>query len=264
MGNVIGMLIGFLLSTVGANAKDLHKGYHLYNNGLALGFLSMTTHGVLNLFGLTVSFENTIRPGVDAKTVILVSLGFFALMAGKIFIRKTGYSDFLDLIKETGVSPAEFPFKYDRLTVLFNMGLCGFLGLAYTLVVGANLNGLTLGGIIAMAAFAAFGVTPKNALPIMLGVFLAGFSGVYQVNADAIVMAALYGTCLVPVAGDFGLLPGIVTGFLHLALVTKTGALHGGLLLYNNGLTGGLITAIVVPFFKSIRQSLSSQSLSKQ
>lgn len=180
-------------------------------------------------------------------------------MFGRIYISKASYEDYFDLLMETGVSPAEFSYKYDNYTVLFNMGMCGFLGIAYTLVIGANINGLTLGGIVAMVAFGAFGVTPKNAIPIMLGVFIAGISGIYEVNADGIVIAALFGTCLSPVAGDYGMLTGILTGFMHLALVTKTGALHSGLLLYNNGFTGGIITAIVVPFFESIRLALAKR-----
>ena len=93
----------------------------------------------------------------------------------------------------------------------------------------------------------------------MLGVFIASFTGIYEVTADGIVIAALFGTCLAPVAGDYGLIAGVITGFMHLALVTKTGVLHSGLFLYNNGFTAGIITAIVVPFFESIRLALTKR-----
>ncbi|NLD16404.1 MAG: DUF1576 domain-containing protein [Tissierellia bacterium] len=259
IGNLVGLIMGFVLSAVSVNARNLHRGYNLYNNGLALGFIAVVVHGIMNMFGVEVVSKSYILAGVDQKLVIIMCASFLALMFGRIFISKASYEDYFDLLMETGVSPAEFSYKYDNYTVLFNMGMCGFLGIAYTLVIGANINGLTLGGIVAMVAFGAFGVTPKNAIPIMLGVFIAGISGIYEVNADGIVIAALFGTCLSPVAGDYGMLTGILTGFMHLALVTKTGALHSGLLLYNNGFTGGIITAIVVPFFESIRLALAKR-----
>jgi hypothetical protein len=259
IGNLTGLVMGFVLSAVSVNAKNLHRGYNLYNNGLAMGLIAVATNGILNLFGLNVVSENIILHGVNSKLVIVICCSFLALMFGRIFISKTSYEDYFDLLMEIGISPAEFSYKYDNWTVLFNMGMCGFLGIAYTILVGGNLNGATLGGIMLVVAFAAFGVTPKNAIPIMLGVFIASFTGIYEVTADGIVIAALFGTCLAPVAGDYGLIAGVITGFMHLALVTKTGVLHSGLFLYNNGFTAGIITAIVVPFFESIRLALTKR-----
>ncbi|NLW42419.1 MAG: DUF1576 domain-containing protein [Tissierellia bacterium] len=259
IGNLTGLVMGFVLSAVSVNAKNLHRGYNLYNNGLAMGLIAVATNGILNLFGLNVVSENIILHGVNPKLVIVMCGSFLALMFGRIFISKTSYEDYFDLLMEIGISPAEFSYKYDNWTVLFNMGMCGFLGIAYTILVGGNLNGATLGGIMLVVAFAAFGVTPKNAIPIMLGVFIASFTGIYEVTADGIVIAALFGTCLAPVAGDYGLIAGVITGFMHLALVTKTGVLHSGLFLYNNGFTAGIITAIVVPFFESIRLALTKR-----
>lgn len=259
IGNLTGLVMGFVLSAVSVNAKNLHRGYNLYNNGLAMGLIAVATNGILNLFGLNVVSENIILHGVNSKLVIVICCSFLALMFGRIFISKTSYEDYFDLLMEIGISPAEFSYKYDNWTVLFNMGMCGFLGIAYTILVGGNLNGATLGSIMLVVAFAAFGVTPKNAIPIMLGVFIASFTGIYEVTADGIVIAALFGTCLAPVAGDYGLIAGVITGFMHLALVTKTGVLHSGLFLYNNGFTAGIITAIVVPFFESIRLALTKR-----
>ncbi len=259
LGNLAGLIMGFVLSAVSVNAKNLHRGYNLYNNGLALGFISISANGILNMFGIEIVSENVIHTGVNQILVIIACCGFLAMMYGRIFISKVSYEDYFDLLMESGVSPSEFSYKYDNYTVLFNMGFCGFVGITYTLVVGGNLNGLTLGGIYTMVAFGAFGLTPKNAIPIMLGVFIAGASGIYHLTADSIIMAALFGTCLAPVAGDYGMYTGILTGFLHLGLATKTGFLHSGILLYNNGLAGGLISAIVVPFFESIRLALAKR-----
>ena len=47
-------------------------------------------------------------------------------------------------------------------------------------------------------------------------------------------MAALFGTTLAPTAGQYGVVAGILAGFLHMSLVTNIGFLHAGMNLYNN------------------------------
>ncbi|HRX26241.1 MAG TPA: DUF1576 domain-containing protein, partial [Aminivibrio sp.] len=54
-------------------------------------------------------------------------------------------------------------------------------------------------------------------------------------------------------AGEFGVLWGVVAGFLHSSLVLNVGALHGGFNLYNNGFSGGAVAAVLVPVIEAIR-----------
>ncbi len=253
LGNLSGFVTGFIIAAVSVNAKNLHRGYCLYNIGFSLGMTSSVMYSVYNLFGVEVVSENALYREFNLKLIVFIGLFCIVLILLKLIYDRNNLAEFKDMLKETGQSPAEFPDKYSNYTILFNMGIVGLIGLIYLVLIKANVNGVTLGGVFTMVAFGAFGLHPKNALPILTGVFIAGTLGIYDVNAESIAIAALFGTSLAPVAGDYGFFAGIVTAFIHLGLVTKIGFLHGGMNLYNNGFSSGIIAAVVVPFFESIR-----------
>ena len=62
-----------------------------------------------------------------------------------------------------------------------------------------------------------------------------------------IIISVILSTGLAPIAGMFGPLWGIISGFLHIMLVTNLVYLHGGLNLYNNGLSCGFVSMIIIP-----------------
>ena len=95
------------------------------------------------------------------------------------------------------------------------MGLTGAIGTAYVLAVGGDLNGPTLGAIFTIVGFSAFGKHPKNIVPIMAGVFLASILKDWSADDPSVVLAALFGTTLAPIAGRFGWRWGMVAGFVH-------------------------------------------------
>lgn len=108
------------------------------------------------------------------------------------------------------------------------------------LVVGSDLNGPTIGAILTIVGFSAFGKHPWNVVPIMLGVFIASLTKQWDASTPSAVLAALFGTTLAPIAGRFGWRWGIVAGFIHSAVAQSVGQLHGGLVLYNDGFAAGL------------------------
>ena len=83
--------------------------------------------------------------------------------------------------------------------------------------------------------------------------FLASFLKIWEPDSLAVLLAALFGTSLAPVAGSFGWLAGILTGFIHLSVVMNVGYLHGGINLYNNGFSAGFVAAVLVPLFNAIQ-----------
>ena len=105
-----------------------------------------------------------------------------------------------------------------------------------------------------MMGFGAFGKHPRNAIPVMLGVFLATQLKLWDTNATGAILAALFGTTLAPISGQFGWKAGILAGFLHMSMVMNVGYLHGGLNLYNNGLSGGIVAATLVPILDAFRE----------
>lgn len=89
----------------------------------------------------------------------------------------------------------------------------------------------------------------------MLGVVLASYFQIWELNSIGAILAALFGTTLAPIAGVFGWKSGVLAGFLHMALVMNIGYLHGGINLYNNGFSGGIIAAILVPVISSFQDT---------
>ena len=119
---------------------------------------------------------------------------------------------------------------------------------------GGDLNGPTLGGVITIMGFAAFGMHPKNCAPIVAGIWAATLLLRYQPADPSIQLAALFGMGLAPIAGQFGVVWGIIAGMLHGAIVTTVGWVYGGLNLYNNGFTAGLVALILVPLIQSFKK----------
>ena len=74
------------------------------------------------------------------------------------------------------------------------------------------------------------------------------------------IMAALFGTTLAPIAGEYGVLWGLLAGLLHAALVLNIGASHGGLALYNNGLSGGIIAMLLIPMIDAFKRERSNET----
>lgn len=244
LANVIAIAIGFMLPMMAPVTSSFHKGHSLYNNGMALGVISMLAASILKAFGYNTIIDNVYIEGVNLGLLFYFIVGLVLLMVPMIIRPKVG--EFRDLLKRNGRGGSDYVGDYSIETILFNLGTLGFLGLFYVLLVGGDLNGLSLGGIIVVMAFGTSGVHIKCAAPIMVGVGLGAILSTYEIAAPGIIIAAMFGTTLSPMAGVYGFIPGIIAGFCHLMLVTQMGVMHANLLLYNNGLTGGLIAGLLV------------------
>ena len=66
-------------------------------------------------------------------------------------------------------------------------------------------------------------------------------------------LALLFSTTLAPIAGEFGILCGVLAGFLHASVALNVGIVYGGMNLYNNGFAGGIVAMFLVPVIQSIR-----------
>ena len=89
-------------------------------------------------------------------------------------------------------------------------------------------------------------------LPIFVGVYLGSVTKVWSIQDPSIVLSALFGTGLAPLAGSFGFLAGAVASYLNSSVVLNTGFLHGGLNLYNTGFAIGIVCALIVPLYEAI------------
>ena len=150
------------------------------------------------------------------------------------------------LVREAGTLPTDFVELYGAGTTLINMGLIGLIGWGYIVLVGGVFNGPTIGGVLTMVGFAAFGKHVLNVPPVMLGVYLCCRLMVWQPAQAGPLLAALFATTLAPLSGRWGPLMGILAGAIHLLLVMRTASWHAGLNLYNNGFAGGLTATLIV------------------
>jgi hypothetical protein len=157
------------------------------------------------------------------------------------------------ILKTSGRSPTDFIALAGCGATLANMGLAGAVGVIYVLATGGDLNGPSIGAILTIVGFAAFGKHPRNIAPVMVGVFLGALARSASPADPSLTLAALFGTTLAPIAGRFGFGWGIVAGFVHSAAALTVGPLHAGLNLYNNGFAAGIVAAFLVPVIVALR-----------
>ena len=149
-------------------------------------------------------------------------------------------------MRHSGRAPTDFIITDGIGVTMFNMGMMGLLSLGYVLAIGGDLNGPVLGAILTVIGFAAAGQHPRNCAPIMLGVWLASLVMVPSTTDPGMLLAALFGMSLAPIAGQFGVLYGVIAGFIHSAVVLVVGAPCGGYNLYNNGFSAGLVALVML------------------
>ena len=137
--------------------------------------------------------------------------------------------------------------------ILFNMGINGMVATAFLVLVGGDLNGPTIGGIMTIVGFSATGKHFRNILPVMGGVCLAGMTKHWELTDPSATLALLFSTTLAPIAGEFGVMAGLIAGFLHSSVALNVGIVYGGMNLYNNGFAGGLVAIFMVPVVQSYR-----------
>ena len=98
----------------------------------------------------------------------------------------------------------------------------------------------------------------------MFGVLLGSFTKEWVINSPSPLLALLFSTTLAPVAGEFGVVAGIIAGYIHSSVALNVGIVYGGMNLYNNGFAGGMVAMFLVPVIHSImdRRARAKQDLS--
>ena len=104
-----------------------------------------------------------------------------------------------------------------------------------------------------MVGFSATGKHLRNILPVMAGVLIASEAKSWNITDPSAILALLLSTTLAPIAGEFGIIAGVIAGFLHSSVALNVGIVYGGMNLYNNGFAGGLVAMFLVPVIQSIR-----------
>lgn len=247
-----GTVIGFVLPPLSTHVFYLHKGYSLYNVGFSSGIIATVIISVFKSFGLETESRLIWSTGNDRVFALLLFVFFLLMIALGRFHSPTAFSQFRAILKSSGLGGTDYVQEDGFSTALVNMGINGIVAAAFVLLVGGDLNGPTIGGIFTVVGFGATGKHVRNILPVMLGVWLASLTKTWNITDPSPIITLLFSTTLAPIAGEFGIIAGIIAGFLHSSVAMNVGIIYGGMNLYNNGFAGGIVAAFMVPIIQSI------------
>lgn len=252
IGYLAGIFVGYIIPPLSQSFLRFHRGFSLYNVGFTAGIIGMFITATFKMFNVNIETVSYISSGHDLELSIILYIIFVAMVF--IGIVKSGniIKEYKELLKNTGQLVADFFDLYGYGITLFNMGVMGIIFTTYILLIGGDLSGPVVGGILTVVGFSSFGKHPKNTIPILIGARLAVLLNIYDENSASSLMIMLFGTNLAPICGKYGFIAGAVAGFVHVAVVSNLAYLHGGLNLYNNGFAGGFVAATLVPLYDSI------------
>lgn len=247
-----GTMIGFVLPPLSTHVFYLHLGYSLYNVGFSSGIIATVIISVFKSFGLETESRLIWSTGNNKVFAVLLFTFFLLMIVLGRFHSPTAFGQYRKILKTSGVGGTDYLKEEGFSTVLVNMGVNGIVATAFLLLVGGDLNGPTIGGIFTVVGFGTTGKHARNILPVMLGVWLASLTKTWNITDPSPIITLLFATTLAPIAGEFGIIPGIIAGFLHSSVAMNVGIIYGGMNLYNNGFAGGIIAAFMVPIIQSI------------
>lgn len=257
-GLITGVIIGFIMPPLSAYTYKIQNGMNLYNVGFACGLVAFLLVPLISSMGATPTTQYHWAKGYDLPfgaalgvlSVVLILGGLFA--SGKpVWAVWAGYRR---LLTTSGRAPSDYLRMFGAGPVLVNMGVNGLIGMAFVLGGGGELNGPTVGGILTIMGFSAFGKHVFNIVPVMAGVFLGSLVMHWELSNPSVQLACLFCTTLAPISGYFGWPYGVLAGFIHSSVVLYTGSPVAGMNLYNNGFSGGLVATVLYPVIIAVFQ----------
>ena len=248
-----GIIIGFVLPPLSTHVHFSHKGYSLYNVGFAGGIIATVIVSILKSFGVTIESRLIWFTGQNQTFIILLAILFGAMILHGIITDPMALEDYRSILRSYGLGGTDYYKSEGGAAVMINMGVNGLASMLFVVMVGADLNGPTIGGIFTVVGFSATGKHLRNILPVMAGVLIASEAKSWNITDPSAILALLLSTTLAPIAGEFGIIAGVIAGFLHSSVALNVGIVYGGMNLYNNGFAGGLVAMFLVPVIQSIR-----------
>lgn len=254
LGNLVGVVVGFFLPVLANHFVSFHQGFNLYNIGFTAGIIATMFMSIFRSFGFENNATLILFQGKNLVLGIYFGIFFASMILIGWILNGRRFKRYKRLIGSSGRLVSDFVTMYGFGLSLINMGFLGIGAISYILIVKGQLNGVTIGAAFTVVGFGAFGKHLRNTVPIVIGVYIASVLKIWDINSVTIILAALFGTTLAPLAGTFGWKAGILAGFLHISLVMNIGYLHGGMNLYNNGFAGGIVAAVLVPILENFRK----------
>ncbi len=283
------LMIGFIIPAILPGAKAWHKGYNLYNGGLAFGVFGFFIFNFMyKTMGITPpeplhqtnAIYESFGHNYHGYATIFFLIVFAACIGAGYYLNEKSFRGYRELLKDTGFA-TDFSDKYGMPVCLINIGVYGIIFLVYINLItiftpGAGFTGPTIGVILASLTFTAIGQHPKNVWPILAGYVLLylvtmGFCQLngrditWSVSTQGYINGVAFATGLCPIVGRYGVRAGIAAGLMCASMCTATRDLHGGFVLYNGGFTAGITALILLPilehYIPSVREELKPQTM---
>ncbi|MDV3427216.1 MAG: DUF1576 domain-containing protein [Bacillota bacterium] len=258
LGAFAGMFIGFFLPPLSSFLLRVHQGFNLYNIGFAGGVAGTILVSLFRSYGYPIEARIIWTKGNNFKLSVLLYFIFVLMIIFSFILDNEVFYKLKKIYKYKGRLITDFVLLEGFPVTILNMAVNGIIASLYVLITGGDLNGPSIGGILTITGFGAFGKHGRNMTPVMLGVFLSGLIGQsfggLSLTSPQVQLAALFSTTLAPISGEFGPFIGIIAGMLHESVALNIAYLHGGFNLYNNGFAGGLVAAFLVPVVESFRR----------
>lgn len=248
-----GTVIGFVLPPLCTHVHYSHKGYSLYNVGFAGGIIATVIVSIFKSFGITIESRLIWSEGNNGMFLALLFVLFGGMILyGVLSGKKEAVRGYRNILKCYGLGGTDYYKTEGGSATLINMGVNGLASMIILVALGGELNGPTIGSIFTVVGFSATGKHLRNILPVMAGVCLASVAKNWSITDPSAQLALLLSTTLAPIAGEFGILAGVLAGFLHSSVALNVGIVYGGMNLYNNGFAGGIVAIFLVPVIQSV------------
>ena len=248
-----GTVIGFVLPPLCTHVHYSHKGYSLYNVGFAGGIIATVIVSMFKSFGITIESRLIWSEGNNGMFLALLFVLFGGMILyGVLSGKKEAVRGYRNILKCYGLGGTDYYKTEGGSATLINMGVNGLASMIILVALGGELNGPTIGSIFTVVGFSATGKHLRNILPVMAGVCLASVAKNWSITDPYAQLALLLSTTLAPIAGEFGILAGVLAGFLHSSVALNVGIVYGGMNLYNNGFAGGIVAIFLVPVIQSV------------
>lgn len=268
---IFSIFLGFAIPAMLPGALRLHKGFNLFNGGLAFGLLGFFIFSYMyKTFGIeTPEPFHTLNVIYDLhhdSYAVFVVTFFIIIFSSFLFVgwymNGKSFRGYGELTHSTG-HRINFFEKYGPAVVYINIGVYGMMMVSYFLLVilltdGAGFTGPTTGIILASITFVSQGQHPRNVWPVLLGYIILfmcvslskvafGFEIPWTLSTQTYMNGAAFATGLCPIVGVYGRKYGIIAGIMCAVMCSSTSAIHGGFMLYNGGFTTGITALILIP-----------------
>jgi len=251
---LVGVGVGFIMPVLSSHMLKFHDGYNIYNVGLTAGIIGTVIIAIVRGYGYDITSRQVLSTEYDSILKLVSVVFFISLIYVGYKLNGKTFKGYRDLMHYSGRLVTDFVFLTGLGLTLINMGIMGLIGTVYVMMMGGVFNGPVMAGLFTLCGFSAFGNHPKNSIPVMIGVFIAALTKVWQMNSVGMVITGLFSTTLAPIAGVHGALIGVVAGFIHTSVVMNVGSVHGGINLYNNGFAGGIVASVLVPMIDAFKK----------